>query len=223
MATTNNVLFDFSSIIDIEMSIFKFLLKNRDLAYELNDIIDIDKYNACRSKVHTEESLIYDRTLGSCGLLRQFIKPMKLNEYLSLRDTLYESLNDVLLTDEYAEFTRAKTVISAYNRAGNGIIQSTILCTAKEKNFLQKYIQANYLVDTHENIDMKNRSRIVSGDFRNLLKVNLEGPRSIVILDYRENFLEEDITMLRPELVITLGDIHDIKVFQSYNQVEINI
>lgn len=222
MTSSNNVLFDFSAIIDTEMSIFKFLLKNRDIACELKEVIDIDKYNICREKVHTEKSLIYDRTQGPHGLLREFIKPMKLNEYLSLRDALYSSLQDVLLTDEYAEFTRARIVISAYNKTGNGIIQSTILCSSEEKKFLQKHIHANYLIDIHENIDMSNISRIISGDFRNLLKVKLNGPRSIVILDYRENFLEEDITIPRPELVITLGDIHDIKVFQAYNLAEIN-
>ena len=223
MASTNNVIFDFSAIVDIEMSIFKFLLKNKDIVYELKEVIDIDKYNICREKNHTKEFLMHNRIQGPHGLLREFIKPMRLSEYLSLRDTLYETLQNVILTDEYAEFTRAKTVISAYNKTGNGVIQSTILCSAEEKKFLQKYIQANYLVDIHENIDMKDRSRIVSGDFRNLLKVKFEGPRSIVILDYRENFLEEDKTIPRPELVITLGDIHDIKVFQTYNLVEINI
>lgn len=222
MPSTNNVIFDLSAIIDIEMSIFKFLLKNKNIACELNDVIDMDRYNICREKKYTDKDLMYNRTQGPHGLLREFIKPMKLNEYLSLRDTLYESLKDVLLTDEYASFTRAETLIDAYNVTGNGIIQSTILCSAEEKRFLQKHIQANYLVDIHENIDMKDKSRIISGDFRNLMKVNFEGPRSIVIVNYRENFLEEDITIPRPELVITLGDIHDIKVFQAYSLGEIN-
>lgn len=224
MSSQNSVLFDFSAIIDVEMSIYKFLLKNKEVVDELTDIIDIDKYNIRRANHYDEKAIMRKRVNGPRGLLREILKPIALNEYLSLRDALYESLKSVILQDEYASFTRARILISAYNKTGNGIIQSTILCDSEEKQFLQKYIQANYIIGTHNDVQMQDKySRIISGDFRNLLKVDYGGPKSIAVLDYRENFLEEDMTILRPELVINLGDIHDIKVFQAYSLVEVNI
>lgn len=226
MSSRNTVLYDIYSIIDIEASIYKFLVENEEVAKDLSEIIDIDSYNIHKKIKKDDKSIEFNRMNNPYGLLRQFIKPMELNQYLSLRDTLYESLKEVILQDKYAVFTRAETLISAYNKAGNGVVQNYILCNdSKEKQFLQQRgINATYIIGKHEEIEMQDKySRIISGDFRFLLKVNYGGPKSIVILNYRENFLEEDMTILRPELVILLGDIHDIKVFQAYSSLEANI
>ena len=70
-------------------------------------------------------------------------------------------------------------------------------------------------------IDMGKYSRLITGYYKNALMYELEEPKSILIVNFRENFTEKDITMLQPELVIRLGDIHDIQIISAYAE-EIN-
>ena len=54
-----------------------------------------------------------------------------------------------------------------------------------------------------------------------IIEYTLLEPKSILILNFRENFTDEDSTMLRPELVINLGDVHDINVISAYRDEDI--
>ena len=225
MPSQNSVLFDFSSLVDIEMSLFKCIIDNPDIARSLDDVIDMDKYNVCRTSPIVEEKLRMDRCQNVRGLLREFLKPLPLNEYLSLRDALYQSLQNFMFgKNDYISFTNVVRLIGAYAKAGHDVIKTSIVCSREEKIFLLNYFNTNFIHDNLEDIKMDdNFSRVISGDFRNLLRIDYGGPKSIIVLNYRENFLEQDSTILRPELVITLGDIHDIKVMHAYNLFTMNI
>lgn len=222
MAMNNSILFDSSSIIDIETSLFIFLLSDSRLTEGISEVINIDEYNRIRKiiKDHTYNigDIKYDRINYPYGLLRRILKPMSLADYLSLRDTLCESLKELMFKKNGTILTRAKTLIAAYKKAGNGIIATSILCKdAIEKQLLQRYIDCEFIIGEAQDIPICEKySQIISGDFRNLLKFKYTTPMNITMLNFRENFLEDDITIPRPELVITLGDIHDIKVMEAY-------
>lgn len=223
MAANNAILFDSSAIIDIETSIFLVLLSDSRFIEGLDDIINIHDYNMNRKRIkehlYPVEDMKYNRVNHPFGLLRQILyAEISLSDYLSLRDTLYESFKEIMFKNNFTLFTQAKTLIAAYKKAGNGVITTSILCKdAEEKQFLQKHIDSDFIIGKPEDTPVCEKySQIISGDFRNLLKFNYTSPMNITMLNFRENFLETDISVPRPELVISLGDIHDIKVMEAY-------
>ena len=78
------------------------------------------------------------------------------------------------------------------------------------------YPQSNIIVCERKDVDMSNYGRLVVGTIDHALEYELEEPKSILILNYRDNFIDKNCTQLKPELIIKFGDIHDINVAQAY-------
>lgn len=216
MSSHNSIIIDFSAIVDIEISIIRFIINTCDFKDDpefMHRVNDINK------------NLKFARTFNPKGIIREVFHGPNDSyltdhlKYLEDRDKFYNSKEEEILNnDNYVMITDIKHLISAYAKTGDGTIKTTLRCDNNlQYNFLKsKFPNSTILMTPLESIDMSEYARIISGDYRNLLKVNYPGPKSIVITNFRENFTDEDISMLRPELIINLGDIHDIKVIPAY-------
>lgn len=216
MSTNNSILIDISAILDIEISVIRFIINTSDFKEDPDFINRVNKIN---------KDLKFARIFNTKGIIREvFHGPNDVYltdhlKYLEDRDKFYNSKEkEILSNDNYFMITDIKYLISAYNKTGNGTIKTTLRCDNNlQYDFLKTHFPDSTIIITPlESVDMNEYARIISGDYRNLLKVKYPGPKSIVITNFRENFTDEDISMLRPELIINLGDIHDIKVIPAY-------
>ena len=111
-------------------------------------------------------------------------------------------------------------MLSAYKKAGNGIIKTVVRCDNQDQvDFLHSIDRSiTTTISTREDIYMGKYARVIVGHYSSALKYNFEEPKSILILNFRENYNAKDNTLLHPELVINLGDIHDIRVISAYQE-----
>lgn len=207
----NSILFDIDSVIDIEISYIKFM------AHEYRDIAinDFDKHKILYTK---NEDLEFERMYGTEDLFSSIILPTC--KYKSSYEKVFKLLveRDEEEVLKFAHFTAMKNLINAYRKAGDGVIKTAILCENKtQKDFISKTFP-NTPIEfcSRSEANMGKYTRLICGNYKHALEYNLEEPKSILIVNFRENFTENDITLLRPELVISLGDIHDIEVISAY-------
>lgn len=210
----NSILFDFYSLVDIELSLINFIKgEYRDM-----ELPNLDKHRI----LYTEDSFwIFERQFGKEDLFKSLIIG---DEYKSNYRDIFDAIikeNEEEILLHYGYPTAIDVLISAYKKAGDGIIHTAIQC---ETEWQKKYIELKYPgtkieFGPREEINMGNYGRLIVGDYRNALKYNLEEPKSILILNYRENFNEKDSTQLKPELIIKFGDIHDINVISAYRDM----
>ena len=67
-----------------------------------------------------------------------------------------------------------------------------------------------------KDVDLTKYNRVIVGNYKHALMYDYPGPKSIVVLNFSENYSEDDFTLLSPELVINLGDIHDVEIMSAY-------
>lgn len=137
---------------------------------------------------------------------------------------LLERDHDDIFSDNYKYVitTDISRLISAYNKAGNGVVKVAVRASyysEEEIKWLNNtYSNIDVINDIPHNIDMHQFSRLIVGDYKTALEYDIEGqPKSIIVMNYRDNFDAHDISLLNPELIINLGDIHDIRVMKAYN------
>ena len=207
----NTILFDFDSIVDKEISLINFIKSEyRDIELKY-----LDKHRI----LYTEEKAwVYERIYGREDVFKSLITDNNSkSKYKDILDAIIKE-NEKEILQKYAFSTSVHLLISAYKKAGDGIIRTAIRCeTEAERDYiLNKYPGTKIEFGKKEDIDMSQYGRLIVGDYRSALKYNLKEPKSILILNFRENFTEKDSTLLKPELVINLGDIHDIQVISAY-------
>ena len=209
----NTILFDFYSLIDIELSLINFIkAEYRDI-----DLPNLDKHKILYTD---EKDWLFKRQFGEEDLFKSLIVEDSYKErYFDILNSIINENEDEILT-KYAYFTSMKVLLSAYKKAGNGLIRTVIQCETENQ---KKCIETNFPdiaieFGKREDINMSKYARLIVGDYRNAIKYNLEEPKSILILNYRENFNNKDSTQLKPELIIKFGDIHDIRVVSAYRE-----
>ena len=67
---------------------------------------------------------------------------------------------------------------------------------------------------------MSKYGRLIVGDVMDSLEYVFEEPKSIVTLDFRENMSKDDITLIRSEPIIMLGDINEFTVISAYRSID---
>lgn len=207
----NNILFDFYSLVDIELSLIKFIKgEYRDIELKY-----LDKHKILYNE---DSNWIFERQFGKEDVFKSLITDTasKQKSHDILVSIIQENEEEIL--QKYAFRTAIHVLINAYKKAGEGIIRTAIQCeTQAEKDYiLRTYPNTPIEFGKRESIDMGKYARLIVGDYRDALKYNLEEPKSIQILNFRENFNEKDSTQLKPELIIKFGDIHDITVISAY-------
>lgn len=207
----NSILFDFSSLIDLEITTINWM---RDV-FRDNILENFDKHKLLYTNY---DNLKFHRIYGVEDLFSSMITnpEMKRNWWQTLHTIYNEYAKDILIK-KYSYLTQMPTLISAYKKAGDGVIRTAVRCDHIQEPLVKEIApDAEIELCKPEEVDMSKYGRLICGDYRIALKYELNEPKSVLILNFRENFVENDITKLRPELVISLGDIHDIEVISAF-------
>ena len=208
----NSILFDFSAIVDIKLSLIKYLIGE----YPDNSNFRVQKFSSM-----DDSELKFRRVNGVSDIFQEFLSDQYLIEnYEVFYESLIERDSDIIFTDKYAVVTSMALLVNAYRKAGEGTIKTAIRCSNKyERDYIKKILpEATIEYCTRQELNMGKYTRLVVGHWKHALEYRLEEPKSILVLNFRENFTDTDITMLRPELVISLGDIHSIDVVSAYRE-----
>lgn len=210
----NCILFDFDSIVDLHISIIKWMAAE----YREYQLPMFDKFRIMNTPI---DELKFERLYSAEGLFKSLIKDPDMKP--RFREIAQGFLNEYEeeIVGKYAEFTIMPTLISAYKKAGNGIIKCSVRC---DNEFQKKFVEDNVkgdptvFISTREDTDTSKYGRIISGDAFNIMKYKFYDPKSVVVLNYRENFSPKDITLLTPELLINLGEIHTVEAISAYRE-----
>lgn len=212
----NCVLFDFDSIVDIQISIIKWMA----VEYRDYPIPTFDKHAIICDSI---DEMKFKRLYSSEGLFKSIIKdPDMKPRFREIIASFIKEYEEEII-GKYAEFTAMVPLISAYSKAGNGIIKSTIRCDNEFQNeFVEKNVKGytSIIVSPREEVDTSKYGRIISGDAFEIMKYKFHDPKSVVVLNYRENFSPKDITLITPELLVNLGDIHTVEAISAYRENE---
>lgn len=207
----NSILFDFYSLVDIKLSLIKFLADE----YKDTALDNFDKHKLVYTK-HNE--WIFQRVYGPEDVFKSILREDLKGKSDEIFKQLLEKFEKEVYSEKYLVPTDISNLISAYRKAGNGIIKTSVRC---DTELQKKYIASKYpecIIDfgKREDINMSKYARVIVGFYRDALEYRLEEPKSILVLNFRENFEDKDITLLKPELVINLGDVNDISVASAY-------
>ena len=212
MPAATSIIFDFDSIVDITLSTILWIRA----VYRDSDLNNFDKHRIMYTPI---ENLKFDRCMDPEGLFKSMITS---DEYKDRADdvlkSIYQANEEEIL--KYASITSCRNLINGYNKAGGGFIKSTIrVDNDVQEEFIKKNFDMSmtFLVKQKRNeVDVEPYSRIVVGNYRDAFEYRFDGGKSIAVLDFRENFMKDDITSLSPELVIGLGDVNHIMVMSAY-------
>lgn len=213
----NSVLFDFDSIIDKELSYINYLVNEyRDTAIDW-----LDKNKLICTNIRDWQ---YQRMYGPEGAFESVIldESMKNNSLKILHALFNRDEKEVL--KEYAHPTAMQVLIKTYKKAGDGVISTAVRCDNEvQAEYVKRVLKdtTNIEICDRKEIDMSKYGRLIVGNYRDALEYKLSEPKSILVLNFKENFDEKDSTQLNLELVIKLGDINDINVASAYRP-EIN-
>ena len=116
------------------------------------------------------------------------------------------------------------SLIRAYAKAGNGTISTAIRCSDEIEEKCIRSFDKDVNIETCErkDVDMSKYGRLIIGDAMGAMEYTLKEPKSIVVLDFRENMAKDDITLIRPEPIVMLGDINEFTVISAYRSVNKN-
>ena len=206
----NSILFDFDSIVDIELSTILWIRA----VYRDSDLPNFDKHKIMYTPI---DNFKFDRCLSSEGLFKSLIiddsNKERSEEILS---KIYEANEEEIL--KYASITSCKALINGYKTAANGVIHCCVrVDNDVEKKFIEDLFEHSIPVykEARKDFDMGPYTRLIAGYYKNAMEYKLK-MKSVMILDFRENFDEKDITCLNPELIIRLGDMNHLGVMSAY-------
>lgn len=212
----NSILFDFYSLIDIELSYINFM------AHEFRDY-PLEKFDKHKILYTPIEDLKFERVFGTEDVFESMITDEKLKENSrDLLPLLWDHDEKEALSKNYAVTTSMINLIKGYSQAGNGVIKTAVRCDNEIQKEYVKSLLKDQVVEVccRTELDMSKYARLVVGYYKHVGEYMLREPKSILVLNFRENFSRDDITLLNPELVISFGDIHDIEVISAFRDVD---
>ena len=208
----NSVLFDFYSLIDREISTIKFLAGE----YRETALQNFDKHRV----LYTSD---LDWKLARTQNKDDVFKSLMIgDEFKQHSESVLNALwadYEMYILGKYAFKTNATTLISAYSKIGRGdIVKIAVYCEneAQKKFVTQEFPSVAIETGERKDVDLTKYNRVIVGNYKHALMYDYPGPKSIVVLNFSENYSEDDFTLLSPELVINLGDIHDIEIMSAY-------
>lgn len=212
----NSILFDFDSIVDREISLLKFFYKVYGDSVHMDNFMDIGQIIGV-----SDDTLKFERMYGKESMFRKLlIKQENKDMYEKLIELFFDRDQKDIFETGCAFITAMITMISAYKKAGNGVIRTAVRCDNQNQVDFLHTIDRDIVafVSKREDVNMGKYGRFIVGHYSSALEYKLDEPKSILILNFRENYNAEDNTLLNPELVINLGDIHDIRVISAYQE-----
>lgn len=212
----NSILFDFDSIIDIELSLLKFFYGIYRHSSYMDNFMEIHKLVGM-----SDDTLKFERMYGSESIFRKLlVRQEDKDRYETLISLFFDRDQSDIFDGGYAFKTAMLTMISAYKKAGNGMIKTAVRCDNQHQVDFLRNIDRDItaFVSSREDVIMSKYGRLIVGHYSSALGYKFGEPKSILILNFRENYSAKDNTLLNPELVINLGDIHEIRVISAYQE-----
>ena len=207
----NSILFEFESIVDKELSIISYLIKRYS---------DVGGLKLTEMKQTGLHRLKLDRIYNPSSTLKSYMvnQDRDIDEWIRLFISNYEE--EVL--NEAAVFTDSLKLLEGYKEIGNGVIKTTVRCDNKiEACFIRSKFNIGTIIKDRKYLDSSNYGRFIFSNYKQALDYDFKEPKSILIQNFRENFTLENSTLLNPELVIALGDIHDISVIPAFYNINV--
>ena len=189
----NRILFDFESIIDLKLSyIRKYLIESGKAIIEEHQM-DQFKFN---------HMYIYQ-------------------DPLSLIPNLDRSSID-LDHPEAPVFTGMRKLLSVYLEDPNKLINASVLCKdEQQQRIIKEFIpRANkILVAPRNKVKVLNFSRIILADPRQTLEFRNPITVDFMVLNFRENFSENDASLIDPEVLMKVCDVNKITIAKAYPDI----
>ena len=204
----NSILFEFDSIVDIEIS-------------TINLVYSYDKESPLTLFKNEEPRL----TNEQMKMMRKY-GPSPLSSII--RDSNYTVEDAVSLFEDekylkwlipYFEPTLMQRLIKVYGKSYNGrLISCTVRCDNNtQTEFVRENLPSANIINTSaDKVDTHNYGRIIAGNWKKLMPYKFNSPHSLVVLDYIENFSNQESNLLKPELIIRFGDIHTINIANAH-------
>lgn len=202
MAGANSILFDIDAIVDMEATAICYL------SHEWPNIITNADY---LTDINIKIKRIYGPSLFESVIDQKYCGTELMYDMLE-RDQkeIFES-NHVCLTD-------IATLLSAYKKTGGGLIKTTIRCDNEfQKEFISRIdSDLQVIVQARKDVDTTRYGRIFTGNCRKAIEYELNEPKSIVVLNFIENFDKMHNDRLVSEFILVFGDIHSIQITNAY-------
>ena len=202
MAGANSILFDIDAIVDMEATAICYL------SHEWPNIITNADY---LTDINIKIKRIYGPSLFESVIDQKYCGTELMYDMLE-RDQkeIFES-NHVCLTD-------IATLLSAYKKTGGGLIKTTIRCDNEfQKEFISRIdSDLQVIVQARKDVDTTRYGRIFTGSCRKAIEYELNEPKSIVVLNFIENFDKMYNDRLISEFILVFGDIHSIQITNAY-------
>ena len=209
----NSILIEFEALVDLEMSFIQWIRKHPD-AFNLR------YFNKDKLLNFPIQQLKFKRSHGVENLFKSLLVDEETkNRSKNLFSMIMEQYEGQIL-EETPCATDVQRLVRAYKKAGGGIISITVRCSNDhEVKYIKSHFNFNVPIVTipKRDIEMGKYTRLITANALSPLEYMIHEPKSIIVVNYRENFIEKDINILRPELVIKMGDIHDIQVINAYD------
>ena len=216
----NSIIFDFDSIIDIEASLIKYFTR-LDMRDYIPMITFIDMNKAL---LLNDDNIKFERLYGKEDLFSSLLlNPDHKKVYRELIQKFFERDQKEILEGGFAFKTSMPILLTAYKKAGNGIIKTAVRCDNQDQaDFIYRDIDSsiNTIIATRDKVDMDKYGTLIVGYYADALEYSIDDPKIIEVLSFRENFDKDNSTMLNPELIINLGDVNDIKIISAYREDE---
>lgn len=223
----NSMLFEFDSIIDMELSVVHFIQKNYDT---MQNPKWFDKSVLYQSDDVLKPMQIYNDNAYKLPVLKNIFKP----EYKKNR--IIESVYSIILKRYYKDILNENIVVytamkkyikTCFSTAKEAGIRIGIVCSAdEEKDLLSRIFPGITIIQGQRNeIDLSLYGRIVIGDIKTLYKYidkNKEHPgaKNFLILNYRKNFEKEDSSLLIARIVVIFKDVNEFEIANTYIGIE---
>lgn len=214
----NSILFDFDSIIDIELSTIRWIATE----YRDDKLDHFDKHRLLYTPI---EDMKFMRVMGYHGqdLFRSLIVGDEYKEcYRTILDSIYNEYQKEILSEKNIIKTSMHALVRGYKKAGSGTISTAIRCRNDIEEQCIRSFDNEVSIEKCErkDVDMGKYGRLIIGDVMDSLEYVFKEPKSIVILDFRENMSKDDITLIRSEPIIMLGDINEFTVISAYRSID---
>ena len=214
----NSILFDFDSLIDKEISLIKYFIGEYRENLFMQDFMDLHKAMSMNN-----DNLRFERLYGSKDLFQSLLLHQEhKDQYEELIKQFFNRDQRDIFEKGYAFKTTMPILISAYKKAGNGVIRTAVRCDNQDQvNYLKSIDRdMNVFISERKDVNMSIYGRIFVGNWQTALEYEYEEPKSIVVLNFRENFDTKDSTILKPELIINLGDVNKIEIASAFREDE---
>ena len=190
----NRILIDFESLIDLKLSYIR------------------------RYLIESGKAIIEDHQMDQFKFNRMYVY----QDPLSLIPDLDRSSID-LYHPEAPVFTGMRRLLNVYLEDPNNLVDATVLCKdEQQQRIIKEFIPRadKILVAPRNRVKVLNFSRIVLAEPKQTLEFRNPITVDFMVLNYRENYSEDDASLIDPEVLMRICDVNKITIAKAYPEIQ---